>query len=335
MTPRVFVVQPIPEVAIDILRKVADVEVYPYSDRQITVDELANAVRRSDYVLAMHETIIPRAVLAANPNLKGIAASGSELGDMVDIAACEELGIPLLGEPDHVRQQLRAGNAKATADLTVALVLCLAYRVIEADAYTRARGGFQEMTMDLMGIGCPGKTAGIIGMGRVAQELVPRLQALEMDVLYTKRTRLPGPEETALGAAWVDDRDQLLARSDFVCMLANYNPTSHLLMGEREFQLMKPTAYFINTGRGRLVDEPALIKALQDGTIAGAGLDVFWHEPPVVHDPYVPPQLRKLDNVVLIPHNGGATWHSRGAQTTALANAIVAHIEDAELSSPR
>jgi glyoxylate reductase len=97
-------------------------------------------------------------------------------------------------------------------------------------------------------------------------------------------------------------------------------------MGEREFKLMKPTAYFVNTGRGRLVDEPAMIRALQDGTIAGAGLDVFWNEPPVVHDPFVPKELRKLDNVVLAPHNGGATWESRGRQTTYMAEVIVAAI---------
>ena len=317
-------VQPIPEPALDIMRAAGEVEVFPYADRMITTGELAEAARRSDFIYTMHETIVDAEVVAANPELKGIGVGGPEYVHMIDVDACQRAGIPLIFHSDQDHAVARTSNAKATADLTVALVLCLAYRVIEADAYTRARGGFQEMTMDLMGIGCPGQTAGIIGMGRVAQELVPRLQALEMDVLYTKRTRLPGPEETALGAAWVDDRDQLLARSDFVCMLANYNPTSHLLMGAREFQLMKPTAYFINTGRGRLVDEPALIKALQDGTIAGAGLDVFWHEPPVVHDPYVPPQLRKLDNVVLIPHNGGATWHSRALETSAVARAVAA-----------
>ena len=93
------------------------------------------------------------------------------------------------------------------------------------------------------------------------------------------------------------------------------------------FALMKSNAVFINTARGRLVDEPALIRALQDGTIAGAGLDVYWDEPPVTHDPHVPVALRKLDNVVLAPHNGGATWDSRGAQTSAIARSIVTAIK--------
>ena len=94
------------------------------------------------------------------------------------------------------------------------------------------------------------------------------------------------------------------------------------MMGAREFALMKPTGYFINVGRGRLVDEDAMIEALQR-SIAGAGLEVFWNEPPVVHDAFIPEALRKMDNVVLTPHNGGATWDSRGRQTLAIANAIV------------
>ena len=109
-------------------------------------------------------------------------------------------------------------------------------------------------------------------------------------------------------------------------MLANFEDANLRLMGEREFKLMKPTAYFINVGRGRLVDQDAMIKALHDGVIAGAGLDVFWHEPPLVRDAWVQTELRKMDNVVLTPHNGGATYDSRGAQTLGIANAIVREI---------
>jgi glyoxylate reductase len=325
MRPRVFVVQPIPEPALDILREVATVEVYPYQDRQITVDELANAARRSDYILAMHETTITREVIFANPNLRGIGIGG-RYAETVDLAACDERNLPLLTPPPPAPGSYTLVSV-ATADLTVAMVLSLAYRLIEADDYTRAGGFRQEQTMALMGIGCTGKTAGLIGLGKVGTLMVPRLQAFEMQVLYTKRTRLPVEEEQRLGIEWVPDKDGILQRSDFVCLEASYNPSTHLMIGEREFRLMKPTAYFINTGRGRMVDEPAMIRALQDGTIAGAGLDVFWCEPPVTHDPYVPVALRKLDNVVLAPHNGGATWDSRSAQTSAIARSIVAAIK--------
>src|SRR5439155_22182544 len=121
--------------------------------------------------------------------------------------------------------------------------------------------------------------------------------------------------------------DELMARSDFVCVECEYNTSTHKLIGARELGLMKPTAYLVNTARGRIVDEPALIKALQDGTIAGAALDVFWHEPPVRYDPWVPDELRKLDNVILAPHNGGATWQVRGEMNKSVARGIVALIK--------
>jgi glyoxylate reductase len=247
---------------------------------------------------------------------------------MIDIAACERAGVRFIHAQPDGQAASRRGNAKATADLALSHVLCLAYRVVEADAYTRAGGFRQEMTMDLMGLGCTDKKVGVVGMGRVARELAPRLSALDMSVLYTKRTRLPAEEEAGLGVEWRASLEELLPACDFVVMLANYNSSTHMLMGAAQFALMKPTAYFINPGRGRLVDEAALIKALQDGVIAGAGLEVFWDEPPVVHEPFVPLALRKMDNVVLTPHNGGATWESRTRQVVGIARALEAHIKE-------
>jgi lactate dehydrogenase-like 2-hydroxyacid dehydrogenase len=329
MTPRVFVVQPIPEPALERLRSVAEVEVYPYTDRMVTVDELSTVARRCDYIVAMHETMIPAEVFAGPIRLQGIAVGGRELSDMIDVAACEQAGVRLIQPSPEGNAAGRRSNAKATADLALSLLLCLAYRVTEADAYTRAGGFRQEMTMDLMGVGCTDKTVGVIGMGRVARELVPRLRAVDLNVVYTKRRQLDESEERALGVTWITDLPALLQSCDFVVMLANYNESTHTLMGAAEFALMKPTAYFVNPGRGRLVDEKALIEALENGVIAGAGLDVYWDEPPVAHDPFVPRALRKMDNVVLTPHNGGATWVSRTNQMLAIADALVAHIEEA------
>jgi lactate dehydrogenase-like 2-hydroxyacid dehydrogenase len=323
LSPRVFVVQPIPDVAIDILREVADVEVYPYLDRQITIDELSSAARRSDYLFAMHETTITAEVLDANPKLKAIGTLG-RVSETIDEEAAAARGIPILRGVDGTQPFL--GVSRATADLTVAMILNLAYRVTDADRYVRTVGFKQEQTLALMGIGCPGKTIGLIGLGKVGTFMVPRLTALEMHVLYTKRTRLSPEDEAARGIEWVADTDDILKQSDFVVLACDYNPSTHLLIGERELKLMKPTAYLINTGRGRLIDEPAMIRALQDGTIAGAGLDVFWNEPPVTPDPSVPPELCKLDNVILAPHNGGATWDVRGEMNSRVARAIVAHI---------
>lgn len=326
MKPRIFVVQPIPEPALEMMRAVAEVEVFPFTDRMVGIDELVGAVKRNDYVFAMHETMIPKEVIEANPNLKGIGVGVRDYELTIDVEACQAAGIPILVEYGDGYDDSRRGNAKATADLTLTMMLSLAYRVVESDVYTKHAGFRQEMTMDLMGLGVTGKTAGVIGMGYVARELVPRLRAFEMDVLYTKRTRLETAEEQALGITWAD-LDALLEQSDYVVMLADYNQSSFKMMGAREFALMRSGAYFINTGRGRLVDEDAMIAALEGGTIAGAGLDVFYNEPPVVPDPFVPHALRKMDNVVLAPHNGGATWDSRAAFTKRIAKVIVDAIE--------
>jgi glyoxylate reductase len=333
MRPKVFVCQPVPEVALDHLRTVAEIEVFPFAHREISVGELEAAARRSDYVFCMHSTPITASMVAANPALKGYGVARARV-DTQDFEACDAAGIALLEatptEPPPGGGYSANGyglNPRATADLMVALLLNLAYRVVEADRYCRGTGFFQEMTMDLMGQGCTGKTVSLYGLGRVARQAVPRLRALDMTVLYTKRTRLSPDDEGELGVEWVAAPDELIARGDYVCMLANFEDANLRLMGEREFALMKPTAYFINVGRGRLVDEDALIRALQSATIAGAGLDVFWHEPPVVLDAYIPKSLRRLENVVLTPHNGGATWDSRGAQTFAIADALVTDIK--------
>lgn len=327
MQPRIFVCQPIPPVAIDRMREFAEVEVFPFSHRAISVGELESAARRSDYIFCMHETPITASIVAANPDLKGFGLGHAE-PEIVDIEACRAAGIPLLeaGGRRPMTDEERSKFGHATSDLMVGLLLNLAYRIAEADRYCRARGYFQEMTMDLMGLGCAGKTVSLIGLGRVARGAIPTLRALGLEVLYTKRTRLGKEEEETLGVEWVEDRDELISRGDYVSLLANYEPANHKMMGAREFARMKPTAYFINVGRGRLVDEDALIKALQDGTIAGAGLDVYYSEPPTNVDPYIPDALRRMDNVVLTPHNGGATWDSRSRATLRIADAIIADI---------
>jgi glyoxylate reductase len=324
MTPNVFVVQPIPQVAIDRLREVASVEVFPYSHRPITAAELESASRRSDYILAMHETPITASVLTANPDLRGVGL-GSAHAEFVDVEAARAAGVKLL-ESARAADPERSLNGQATADLMVGMVLCLAYRIVEADRYSRAKGYFQEMTMDLMGLGCTGKTVSLIGLGRVARFAVPRLRALGLTVLYTKRSRLGAQDEAALGIEWVDTKEELIERGDFVCMCANLEDANVRLMTAEDFGRMKPTAFFVNIGRGRLVDEPALIEALTEGRIAGAGLDVFWEEPPVVDEPHIPLVLRQMENVVLTPHNGGATWDSRSRQTLGIAEAIAADI---------
>jgi lactate dehydrogenase-like 2-hydroxyacid dehydrogenase len=321
MKPKVFVVQPIPEIALETLREVADVSVYPYLDRQITVPELAAAAKQHDWLFVMHETVVNAEVIYANPNLKGIGCMASR--DLsIDIEAANACKIPI------VTGDSKVSVSRATADLTMAMLLGLAYRILDADRYTRAGRFCQEQSVELMGLGCPGKTVGLVGLGKVALYMVPRIPAFGMDMVYTKRTRLPAEREREMGVDWTPELDDLLRRSDYVCILCDYNPSTHNLIGKRELALMRKDAYLINTARGRIVDEPELIRALQEKRIAGAALDVYWNEPywgdaPDQGIPWVPEELRKLDNVILAPHNGGQVWDFSGPKDASCAAAIV------------
>jgi lactate dehydrogenase-like 2-hydroxyacid dehydrogenase len=323
--PTVFVVQPIPEIALDLLREVAEVQVYPYIDRQITVAELAAAAKHADWLFVLHETDVSAEVIHANPNLKGIGAMAvTKLH--IDMEAANACKIPVI-----VRES-KITVSRVTGDLAVAMMLGLAYRLVESDTYTRGGNFRQEQTMALMGLGCPGKTAGLIGLGKIGLYVVPRLRAFDMDVIYTKRNRLPLDQERTMGVEWTPDLDTVLKRSDYLFILCDHNPSTHKLIGRRELGLMKTEAYLINVGRGRIIDEPELISALQDKRIAGAALDVYWNEPyqndpPPTGEPWVPDALRKLDNVILAPHNGGGTWDSRSAEALSVVRGMVQMIK--------
>jgi lactate dehydrogenase-like 2-hydroxyacid dehydrogenase len=322
MRPKVFAAQAFPEAALDVLRQVADVSVYPYLERQISVDELVAAARRSDWLYVLHETSVTAEVINANPGLKGIGCMAAG-HSFIDMEAANARKIPVvMGDP-------AISVIPATGDLTIAMVLALAYRMVEGDRYTRCGKFRQEQTIALMGIGCPGKTVGIVGMGKLAVHMVPRLRAFEMNVIYNKPTRLEHVREQELGVEWAPSLLDLMRRSDFVCIACRYGPSTHKLIGKRELDAMRPSAYLINTGRGRIVDEPELICALREKRIAGAGLDVYWNEPyrnddPDSREPWVPEELCTMDNVVLAPHNGGATWDVRGRKAVSVAEGMLA-----------
>ena len=326
MRPRVFAVQPIPEAPLRVLQEVADIEIFPNTRRQISLEETIEGARRSDYLLGLHGNFVPAEVITANPALKGIAFLGGNTVK-VDFEAAMACKIPVLSaHPEDAAAAYSIGVAVATADLTVAMLLALAYRLVDADRYTRADSTFQEQTMALMGLGCAGKAAGLIGLGQVGLHVARRLAGFDMQLLYTKRRRLPPEEEARSGLEYVT-LDELLRRADYVSVQVSYNTTTHRLIGAGEFALMKPSAYFINTARGRIVDEEALIEALRSQKIAGAGLEVFYNEPPAVWDPIVPQALREMHNVILAPHNGGATYDSRSFQIMPLAVGIKDLIE--------
>lgn len=314
--PKVFVVQEISDEAMQMLEEVADVEVFRQR-RMISRDELKAALQRSDYLYTLGDTTIDGDILDANPELKGVAAMSMIL-NVIDIPAATERGIPVTNIPHVI--------GRTTCDLTMALILGLAWRLVEADRFTRTGRFHQEQSVELLCHSLPDKTLGLIGMGEIGTQIAKRANAFDMNVIYTKRTRLEPEAEQNLEVEWRPDKDDILRESDFVVIMAKYNETTHLMIGAREFDLMKPTAFFINTARGRIVDEPAMLKALGEGRIAGAGLDVYWTEPPV-GEPAPPEELYRMDNVILTPHIGSATWESRREMSKLCARNLVAMVK--------
>ena len=236
------------------------------------------------------------AILAAAPGLKVI--SNIAVGyNNIDVAACTKRGIRVTNTPGVLDD--------TTADLTWALLMSAARRTAEADAWVRRGEWKVAFSLDsFLGADIHHATLGIIGMGRIGKALARRATGFDMRVLYNNRTRLAEAEERRLNATRVE-RDELLAQSDFVVVMAPYSPATHHLIGAPEIAKMKPGAILVNSARGGIVDDAALVAALGAGRIAGAGLDVFEGEPKV-HPGYT-----GLPNVVMTPHIGSASRATR------------------------
>ena len=244
---------------------------------------LQEAARRSVALVTLLTDRVDRSVLEAGKGLR-IVANVAVGVDNIDIAAATRLGILVTNTPGVLTE--------ATADLTWALILAVARRVVEGDALVRA-GKFRGWNLDLLrGVDLHGKTLGIIGAGRIGKAVARRARGFGVKVLFhSRRSGIP--------------LRRLLAGSDFVSIHCPLTPETHHLIGRRELGLMKRTAILVNTARGPIVDEKALIGALRRGRIAGAGLDVYEREP------IVTAALRRLKNVVLLPHLGSATVETR------------------------
>ncbi|MEN9300642.1 MAG: hypothetical protein RLZZ254_423, partial [Actinomycetota bacterium] len=198
---------------------------------------------------------------------------------------------------------------EATADIAMALILAATRRLAEGERVIRSQTPWQWGMFYMLGMGIQGRQLGIVGMGQIGIATAKRARAFGMTIAYTKRTPLDAATNAELEATHMD-LDQLLATSDVVSLHCPYSPETHHLINKERLSKMKKNAFLVNTARGPVVDEAALVDALKDGVIAGAGLDVFEHEPKV-HE-----GLLGLDNAVLIPHLGSATVETR----TAMAN---------------
>ncbi len=301
-----FVTQKIPEKGLKLLRKYSQVKVYP-KDQVISRKELLKEVKRCDALLCLLTDTIDKEVINANPNLKVI--SNYAVGyDNVDIKAATEKEIPVCNTPGVLEN--------AVAEHTFALMLALAKRIVEADSFTRAGKYKRWEPMLLLGTELEGKTLGIIGLGRIGAGVARRaVKGMGVKVLYydVKRNEDFEREYQAQYASLQD----LLKQSDFVSLHVPLLPSTHHLIGKKELAMMKRTAYLINTSRGPVVDEKALVQALKKKQIAGAALDVYEHEPKLASG------LTKLKNVVLTPHTASATVEARTAMSELAAQNII------------
>ncbi len=270
---------------------------------------LAQRLKDKDGVVCCLTDRIDDELLARCPRLKVVANIAVGYNN-IDLAACTARGVMATNTPGVLDD--------STADLAFALMLAAARRLTEAEAYIRAGLWKGWHLKQLLGVDVHHATLGIIGMGRIGQVIARRAAGFEMRVIYHNRTRLASDIEQRLKATWVT-KDELLAQADFVVLQMPYSPQTHHLIGEAELRKMKPSAILINSTRGGVVDDAALIRALKSGTIRAAGLDVFEGEPKLN------PGFLELKNVVLAPHIGSSTEATRRAMAmTAAKNAVAA-----------
>lgn len=274
-------------------------------------------------ILVTRAQAVNQDVLAASPNLKLVQKYGGR-ADRIDLEAARSHEVAVALMP--------LCGCIAVAELAMALILALSKQLIEAHAAT-VNGAYRELGVEpkqtsqsvhaFQWMRLPHlqeirqKTLGIIGFGEIGTEVAKRARAFEMNVIYYKRDPLPTSIEEHLGVRAVP-LDELLRTSDFVSLNVPHTPSTDKIIGARELELMKPTAYLINTCRGPVVDEQALITALRDHAIAGAGLDVFDFEPLPFDSP-----LTQLDNVILAPHIGGGTGGAREKQMADVLNNVI------------
>jgi glyoxylate reductase len=306
--PRIFVTQPVADSAIKRLRALGSVKVFPDDSRIIPHRTLITAVKKADILFCLLHDRIDKAVIAANPNLRHIAAQSISPSN-IDVKEATARGIPVTVVPPV--------TTEATADLTFGLMLAAARRMVEGDRLVRAGKFPGGQSRHLLGASVHGKTLGLIGGGGlIGKATARRARGFDMRVLYWTPRRKPESEEREAGLTFVP-LDELLRESDYVSIHSPLNAETRHQIGAREIGLMKKTAFIINTARGPIIDENALVRALKAKKIAGAGLDVFEQEPKV-H-----PELKRLKSVVLNPHLGSATVEVR----EEMANIVVDNIE--------
>lgn len=312
MKPKVFVTRQIPREGLNLISEYYEVEVWDYYTPPPR-EALLKKIKEIDALVSLLTDRVDRELLDHAARLRMIAQYAVGY-DNIDVESATRRGIYVTNTPGVLTD--------ATADLAWALLLATARRIVEADRFVREgdywRTGTGWHPMMMLGYHVTGKTLGIIGMGRIGQAVAKRAKGFEMRILYYQRHRLPEELERELNAKYVD-LDTLLRESDFVTIHVPLTKETYHMIGERQLRLMKPTAILVNTARGAVVDTEILVRALKEGWIAAAGLDVFEEEPLSPDHP-----LTQLNNVVLAPHIGSATHETRRKMAEIVAQNLIA-----------
>ena len=304
---KILVTRPIPEAGVRLLRNAGHEVVMRPEDSPISREDLLRMLDGCEGVITMLTERVDEELLGRHPQLR-VVANFAVGYDNIDVVAASRHGVAVTNTPDVLTD--------ATADLAWALMLAAARRVVEGDAFARSGLWTGWGPLQMRGFHVTGKTLGIIGPGRIGGAMAKRAGGFDMKVLYCGNARRPEFEKLTGGT--MASLDELLAKSDFVSIHCPLTPKTRHLIGREQFKSMKPTAVLVNTARGAVVDEAALVEALRDGEIGAAGLDVFEGEPKIN------PGLLELKNVVMLPHLGSATHQSRDCMAELCAQNIIA-----------
>jgi len=303
---KVFVTRDLPKEGIDLLKKNFIVKVYS-KDQAIPMNELEKGIKWCDALLPLLTEKIDGKLMDLNKKLK-IIANYAVGFDNIDIKAATQRKIPVSNTPDVLTE--------AVAGHTIALLLAIARRIPESDKFTKDGKYKVWKPMLLLGTELKGKTLGIVGLGRIGSIVAETaVKGLGMNILYNKRTRDKQFEKKY--KAKFSSLSELMKKSDFISIHTPLTPQTKHLIGKKQLGMMKKTAYLVNTSRGPIVDEKALVNALKKGKIKGAALDVFEKEPKLS------PGLNKLDNVILTPHTASGTIETRSAMAVLAAQNII------------
>ena len=306
---KIFVTRKIPEPGLDLLRKHHEIEINPY-DRVLSKNEIIHGLKGKNGLLCLLNDLIDEQVISSQPKLKMIANYAVGY-DNIDVKAATKRKIIVSNTPNVLTD--------TTAEMAWALLFSVARRIVEADKFTR-QGKFKGWAPMLMhGQDVTNKTLGIIGTGRIGTAFALKSKGFKMNILYYDQIKNRQLEDE-LSAKKVE-LYRLLKESDFISIHLPLLPVTHHLISEKQLKIMKKTTILINTSRGPIVDEQALVKALKNNWIFGAGLDVYEHEPEINKE------LLKLENVILQPHSASATTETRTKMAIMAAENMIAGLK--------